>query len=82
LNLGYLFRCGDPHWALILFSVLIHEANFIVKRIKSSANFPAQSSVGFLAVKRNSINVARPIVIQFVQAEQFGLACPNQTAIG
>jgi hypothetical protein len=40
MNLGYLFRRGGPHWALILISVLIHEANFIVKRINSIANFP------------------------------------------
>ncbi|MGH9853303.1 MAG: hypothetical protein ACREBD_25975 [Blastocatellia bacterium] len=68
MNLGYLFRCGDPHWALILISVLIYEANFTVKRINFHRQLSAQSSVGFLAVKRNSINVARPIVIQFATA--------------
>jgi len=68
LNLGYLLRCGDPHWTLILIGVLIYEANFTAKRINSIVNFPRESLVVFLAVKRNSINVVRPLVIQFARS--------------
>jgi len=48
MNLGYLLRCGGPHWALILIGVLIHEANFTIKRINSIANFPPSRQFGSL----------------------------------
>jgi hypothetical protein len=76
-------RGGDPHWALILYqrvdprSELHHQANQFKRQLS------AQSSMGFLAVKRSSINMARQVIIQFACGlAQFGLACPDKTAAG